>query len=100
LALEKVKWNVNKKGRVAEILTEVAMSSEESQEESDGEGGRKVVSYKIKKLKWKSERMKKAKKVLDKCYLKTLTQRAQDRILPRVVSHELSSRQVHDNFAA
>jgi hypothetical protein len=54
---------------------------------------RKVVSYKIKKLKWESERMKKAKKVLDKCYLKTLTQRAQDRILPRVVSHELSSRQ-------
>jgi hypothetical protein len=60
LALEKVKWNVNKNGRVAEILTEVAMSSEESREESDGEGGRKVVSYTVKKLNWESERMKKA----------------------------------------
>ena len=69
-----------------------AMSSEESCYEDD-DRSKKVVNYKIKSLPWATRSLKKTKKKLDKAYKKSLTKRAQDRILPRVAAAEPSQRQ-------
>jgi len=60
------------------------MSSKESSYEHDEEGNPKVTGYKVKRLRWETEKLKKMKKKLDKTYKKKLTQRAKDRILQRV----------------
>lgn len=74
------------------------MSSEESCMESDGEGGFTVIKYKVKRLAWESERLKKRKQALDKVYKETLSKRAKDRVLPREISNELSTRPMPDNL--
>jgi len=98
--LENIDWNADKKRRVAEVLVPETMSSEESSYESDGEGRQKVTHYKVKTLTWEGERLKRAKKALDKIYRKKLSQRARDRILPREKSDalSLSTRTMPDNF--
>ena len=57
MALEHVrKWNKTVKGKVAEILTEEFMSSEESSNEDDS------AIYIIKTIPWESSQLKKRKK--------------------------------------
>ena len=74
LALESVKkWDAGTKGRIAEILAEPYMSSEESGEEE----GSKV--YVIKTIPWESELLKKRKRKLDKRFIKTVSKRSQQR---------------------
>ena len=50
--LERMDWDVGKKGKVAEILVQDAMSSEDSCLESDGEaeGKKRVIKYKFRRL--------------------------------------------------
>lgn len=60
LALDKVTtWNKEKKGQVAEVLTEDYMSTEESSNEDD------QLSYVIKTIPWESEKCRKRKKNLE-----------------------------------
>ena len=57
LALERVKkWDAGRKGKIAEVLAEPYMSSEESGEEE----GSKV--YVVKSIPWESRLLKKEKK--------------------------------------
>ena len=56
-----VGWDHHKKGQVAEVLREEAMSSEESCFEEEGET-KKLVSYQVKRLPWESGKLKKYKK--------------------------------------
>ena len=71
LALESVKkWDAGRKGRIAEILAEPYMSSEESGEE---EGSKVCV---IKTILWKRELLKKRKRKLDKTYWKIVSSEA------------------------
>ncbi|XP_031552034.1 uncharacterized protein LOC116289278 [Actinia tenebrosa] len=98
MALEMVRWDQQKLGRVAEVLREDAMSSEDSDGESDENGGMKVTCYKVKRLSWEGERFTRAKKALDKAYKKSLTKRASDRVLPREEANNLSTREVPENF--
>ena len=73
LALEKVTtWNKEKKGQVAEVLTEDYMSTEESSNEDD------QLSYIVKRIPWESEKLRKRKRVLDKTHGKTQSKRVQD----------------------
>ena len=84
VALEKVPgWDSHKKGIVAEILREDAMSSEESRAESDEEGTRRITCYKVRHLPWESNRLKKIKKKMDREYVRTISERAKSRILWR-----------------
>ena len=50
-------------------------------------------AYKVKRLSWESRNLRKIKKKLDKAYNKSLTKRARDRVLPRTVTEDFSSRQ-------
>ena len=64
--LEKVTtWNKEKKGQVAEVLTEDFMSTKESLNEDD------QLSFVVKTISWESERLRKRKKILDKTHGKT-----------------------------
>ena len=92
-----VGWDHHKKGQVAEVLREEAMSSEESCFEEEGET-RKLVSYQVKRLPWESRKLKKYKKKLDIAYRKSLPKRARDRILPREVSENLSARDIPEDL--
>ena len=84
LALESVKkWDPGTKGRIAEILAEPYMCSEESGEEE----GAKV--YVIKTIPWESELLKKRKRKLDKRYIKTVSKRSQQRAVKRVRREEV-----------
>lgn len=56
---------LEKKGQVAEVLTEDRMSTEESSNEND------QLSYVVKTIPWESEKLRKRKKVLDKTHGKT-----------------------------
>ena len=86
-------WHdAREKGSAAEVLVLDAMSSEESSYE-DAEGSQKVVGCKVKRLSWESRNLRKIKKKLDKAYNKSLTKRARDRVLPRTVVEDFSSRQ-------
>ena len=86
-------WHdAREKGSAAEVLVLDAMSSEESSYE-DAEGSQKVIGYKVKRLGWESRNLRKIKKKLDKAYNKSLTKRARDRVLPRTVAEDFSSRQ-------
>jgi hypothetical protein len=98
LALERVDWDERKKAEASRILRSDAMSSEESTYEDDEQGHFKVVGYKIKGLSWEIPKLKKMKRKLDKIYKKTLTQRAKDRILPRVDGIRPSGRLLPDNM--
>ena len=98
LALEKINWSKRKLARVAQVLVDNAMSSEESCVEDTEDGLKKTVGYAIKKLPWESERFTKAKHVLDEKYLAKLPQRSKDRLLPRHVAEERSTRSVPDDF--
>ena len=84
LALEKAEVSTRKREMAAEILLEEAMSSEESCVEEDESGKTKVVAYKVKRLSWESEKLKKIKQGLDKASKEGQTKRARDRALPRV----------------
>ena len=56
--LERMDWDVGKKGKVAEILVQDAMSSEDSCLESDGEAERKkVIKYMVRRLSWESRQL-------------------------------------------
>jgi hypothetical protein len=66
-----VNWEVKKKREAAEMLRNDVMSSEESDYEGDENGNPKVSGYKIKRLPWETEKVKKIKKKLDKTYKKS-----------------------------
>lgn len=86
LALESVKkWDAGTKGRIAEILAEPYMSSEESGEEECS----KV--YVIKTIPWERELLKKRKRKLDKRYIKTVSKRSQQRAVKHVRREEVRS---------
>jgi len=76
-------WNVEKKGKVTEILQDATMSSEDSDMETDDQGRQRLTGYRVKKLPWESNKLKKIKKKLDRAYCSSLTRRARDRVLPR-----------------
>ena len=71
-------WNKDKKGKVAEVLTEDYMSTEESSNEDD------QLTYIIKTIPWESERLRKRKKILDKTHGKTQSKRSRQRFVKRV----------------
>ena len=99
ITLEKMNWSTKKVSRVAQVLVDQAMSSEESCVEVDEVDGRgKTVAYQISKLSWESERFAKAKRVLDDKYQSNLAQRCKDRLLPRHVSDQQSARTLPDKF--
>ena len=75
-----------------EVLILDAMSSEETSYE-DTQGSQKVVGYKVKRLSWESRHLRKIKKKLDTAYNKSIMNRARDRVLPRTVAEDFSSRQ-------
>lgn len=62
MALDQIGWDTEKKGQMAEILTEPYMSSEDSDD-----NGQKYV---VKELSWESRKLIKRKKQLDKFYHK------------------------------
>lgn len=64
-----IPWNKQKKGQVAEVLTEDYMSTEESSNEDD------QLSYVVKAIPWESEKLIKRKKVLDKTHGKAQSKR-------------------------
>ncbi|CAB4033220.1 Hypothetical predicted protein, partial [Paramuricea clavata] len=92
LAMEKADISTRKRGKVAEVLVEEAMSSEESCVEEDESGKTKIVGYKIKRLSWESRKLRKVKVFLDKTMRESQTQRARDRALPRTHHEQESSR--------
>jgi len=71
-----------------------AMSSEESCYEDDENGSPKVAKYCKKKLPWESRAMQK----LDKAYQKSLSKRANERIIKRIEAEEPSERQYPREF--
>ena len=79
-ALDKSKWNKKRKGEMAEVLTEAYMSSEDSEYDESG----KLLNYNVKDLAWESPKLKKRKKLLDKLYNKSQSQRSQNRLVKRV----------------
>lgn len=90
LALDKIGWDTQKKGQMAELLiTEAYMSSEDS----DDNGRR----YVVKELSWESRKLSKRKKQLDKFYHKQHSQRTKERLVPRVRGEELSLRSKPDD---
>ena len=98
--LERMDWDVGKKGKVAEILVQDAMSSEDSCLESDGEaeGKKRVIKYEVRRLSWESRQLRKIKKKLNTKYRKGLSKRACNRILPREDADQNSNRNVPENF--
>ncbi|KAJ7388999.1 hypothetical protein OS493_034388 [Desmophyllum pertusum] len=93
VALEKVKkWDKNLKGKVAEVLTDEYMSSEESSIEDDS------AVYVIKTIPWESSQLKKRKRKLDKAYEKSSGKRSKQRSVKRVRKDEIISlREKPDN---
>ncbi|KAJ7355050.1 hypothetical protein OS493_028265 [Desmophyllum pertusum] len=84
VALEKVKkWDKNLKGKVAEVLTDEYMSSEESSIEDDS------AVYVIKTIPWESSQLKKRKRKLDKAYEKSSGKRSKQRSVKRVRKDEI-----------
>ena len=92
LALERISWSKKKKAKVAEVMVDETMSSEESSLETDNDGTTKVVGYLVKQLPWESERLRRYKNDLDENYQSSLTQRAKDRLLPQNVAFQESTR--------
>ena len=92
LALEVINWSKEKKGQVAEVLTEDYMSTEESSNEDD------QLTYIVRTITWESERLTKRKKVLDKTHEKNQSKRSRQRLIKRV-RHEgmISVRPKPDN---
>ena len=83
----------------AEVLLLGAMSSEEGCYEDGDDDNRKVVRYQVKKLAWESRRLRNTKKKSwTKLTKKSLTKRAQERILERTVAPELSQGQPPDGI--
>ena len=92
-ALEMAMWqDASGKESAAEVLILDAMSSEETSYE-DTQGSQKVVGYKVKRLSWERRHLRKIKNKLDTAYNKSLMNRARDRVLPRTVAEDFSSRQ-------
>ncbi|CAB4000147.1 Hypothetical predicted protein [Paramuricea clavata] len=88
--MEKADISTRIRGKVAEVLVEEAMSSEESCVGEAESGKTKIVGYKIKRLSWVSGKLRKVKAFLDKTMREGQTQRARDRALPRT-DHEVES---------
>lgn len=91
--MEKVKkWDKNLKEKVAEVLTDEYMSSEESSIEDDS------AVYVIKTIPWESSQLKKRKRKLDKAYEKSSGKRSKQRSVKRVRKDEIISlREKPDN---
>lgn len=98
IALEQMNWSKKKCARVAEVLIDQAMSSEDSCFEDIGNGNTKAVAYDRKKLPWESERFAKAKQELDAKYQCNLAQRSKDRLIPRKNSEHDSTRPAPGDF--
>ena len=88
-ALEKSKWNKSEKGKIAELLTEDYMSSEESQseDESDDEGRSNKKKLCINTLPWESKELKTYKKKLDEQYASHQSVRSRRREFKRDRAH-------------
>ena len=83
------------KGAMAEVLHEDYMSSEES--ECETSPSRSIRFYKVKKLNWENDKLKKRKAKLDKLYKKNFhTERTSKRIYKRV-NEGISDRQCSEN---
>lgn len=98
IALEKVKWSKKKIARLAQVLMDEAMSSEDSCAEEGENGNMKVTGYKIRRLSWESQRFTRAKKELDESYKSCLSQRAKDRLLPRTVHCDQATKPAPEKF--
>ena len=70
--------NKEKKGQVAEVLTEDYMSTKESSHEDD------QLSYVVKKIAWESTRLRKRKKILDNTHGKRQSKHSRQRFVKRV----------------
>ena len=82
-------WSKKKKAKVAEVMVDETMLSEESSLKTDDNGKTKVVGYLVKHLPW--ERLNRYKNDLDENYQSFLNQQAKDRLLPRNVAFQEST---------
>ena len=79
-----VSWPKEVKGKMAEVLTEDYMSSEESECEENADGEVTVTAYVVKDITWESEKMKRRKGKLDKTFKKSQSPRSQKRTIRRI----------------
>jgi hypothetical protein len=80
-------WSSDRIAKVAEVLTLDYMSSEESDTDENGKN-----VYKVKRLPWQSNALKKRKESLDKQHLKSLPALVKRRLVPRNVGAAVSLR--------
>ena len=94
-ALHKTSWSEQTKDEIKQVMTvEYTISDESSYEPDSDSEVPQLQSYQVKHLKWERTRLTSVKQTLDNVYLKSLSRRIRQSLVPRVPHSQESNREI------